>query len=260
MASQGELLAEIERLAAMNGSVPSLQDMNEAGEFSERPYWDEFDSWSAAIEAADIDLPDNRGQTYTDEELLDDLQSVAADGQSVTQAEYREHGEYSTGTYEDRFGTWNAALRAAGLSVSRRSAVEVNCDECGDSFKRPRCHLEREWTTHTFCSHKCHGNWREGRIKGPEHPQFNPDRHDEYGANWEESRLRAIRRDEGQCVRCGITRERHCEETGKDLHVHHITARSNFDDLERANRLDNLVTLCASCHTAIEHGDEELKS
>ncbi|GGM52535.1 homing endonuclease associated repeat-containing protein [Haloarcula argentinensis] len=253
MASRSELLAEIERLASMNGTVPRLQDMNESGKFSERPYWDEFGSWSEAIEAADIDVPDTRGQTYTDGELLGDLQSVAGDSQSVTQAEYRERGEYSTGTFEDRFGTWNAALRAAGLSVNRRSAVEVECDQCGKTFERPKCHLERDWTTHTFCSETCHGNWREGRIVGPEHPQFNPNSHDEYGVNWEECRSRAIQRDGGKCVRCGVSHDKHREQTGRDLHVHHIVPRTEFDDMKRANRLSNLVTLCAPCHTDIEH-------
>jgi len=260
MASRADLLGEIERLAAMNEGVPRLSDMNEQGRFSERPYWDEFESWTAAVEAADLNVDDTRGQTYSDDELLRDLQAVAGADESVTRTEYRKRGAYSAGTLGDRFGTWNAALRAAGLPVNRRSAVEVICDECGETFTRPKCHIEREWTTHTFCSPACHGKWREGRIKGHEHPQFDPSAHDNYGANWETHRERAIRRDDGQCVRCGMNRDQHRDQTGRDLHVHHITPRSAFDDVADANRIENLVTLCAGCHADVEHGGAGVKA
>jgi len=259
MASREGLLAEIQRLAAMNGAVPSLSDMNEQGKFSERPYWDEFSSWSAAIEEADLDVRDTRRQNYTDDQLLDDLRSVA-EGASVTRATYEQRGEYSSRTQEKRFGSWNAALRAAGLEVNRRSTVTVTCDECGASFERPKCHLERDWTTHTFCSEDCHGSWREGRITGEAHPQFDPSAHGNYGENWGAHRGRAIRRDDCQCVQCGMSRDQHREQTGRDLHVHHITPRSAFNDVADANRLDNLVTLCAACHADVEHGDAEVKA
>ncbi|WP_251342421.1 homing endonuclease associated repeat-containing protein [Haloplanus halophilus] len=260
MASRAELLGEIKRLAAMNGAVPRLRDMNEQGRFSERPYWDEFESWTAAVEAADLDVDDTRGATYSDDELLRDLQAVADEDKSVTRTEYRRRGAYSAGALEDRFGSWNGALRAAGLPVNRRSAVEVTCDECGETFTRPKCHLEREWTTHTFCSPECHGEWREGRIKGREHPQFDPSAHDDYSENWGVHRKQAIRRDDEQCVRCGMGRDQHRKRTGRDLHVHHITPRSAFDEIADANQIDNLITLCASCHADVEHGSVEVKA
>jgi hypothetical protein len=259
MPSRQQLLSEIERLAAMNGTVPTLRDMNEQGEFSETPYWEEFESWTAAIQAADLTVSDTRGQSYTDDELLDDLRQVASGG-SVTRETYEQHGAYASKTYENRFGSWNAALRAAALEVNRRSAVTVTCDECGTRFERPKCHLERDWTTHTFCSEDCHGSWREGRISGESHPQFDPEAHDAYGPNWETVRARAIRRDAEQCVRCGCGRSAHQDDTGRDLHVHHIKPRKEFDEIQQANQLDNLVTLCAACHVVVESSTEAVEA
>ncbi|WP_206536580.1 HNH endonuclease [Halorubrum tebenquichense] len=40
----------------------------------------------------------------------------------------------------------------------------------------------------------------------------------------------------------------HHDEWGEDLHVHHITRFGAFDSYQKANRLENLVTLCRSCH------------
>ena len=52
----------------------------------------------------------------TNKELIRDLSRVAADlGKSPTSDEYREYGTHSTTTFQNRFGTWNNAKRAAGL-------------------------------------------------------------------------------------------------------------------------------------------------
>lgn len=55
------------------------------------------------------------------------------------------------------------------------------------------------------------------------------------------SRLRqlVIERDQGRCVFCGT------ECLGKDCHVHHIDQKWD----EYRNDIDNLVTLCVTCHT-----------
>ena len=77
--------------------------------------------------------------------------------------------------------------------------------------------------------------------RGKYHPNYN-----EYckgycrGRNWEEQRQLALKRDEFKCVECDST---------KNLHVHHIISYWKFDgDYVLANDIDNLITLCASCH------------
>jgi hypothetical protein len=60
------------------------------------------------------------GQQVTDAELLADLRRVAQllNSSAVSRHQYHEHGQYSKGAIEKHFGTWNKAIRAAGLSLS----------------------------------------------------------------------------------------------------------------------------------------------
>lgn len=73
----------------------------------------------------------------------------------------------------------------------------------------------------------------------------------EYGPLWREQREKAIERD-GECVRCGMSREEHKEAIGRDITVHHLRKARKFEDLEDAHDLDNLITLCLPCHQAVE--------
>jgi hypothetical protein len=61
--------------------------------------------------------PFNRG--ITDAELLDDLRRVANDlsADYVSYDEYAKRGRCRSRVFETRFGSWNEALRQAGLSV-----------------------------------------------------------------------------------------------------------------------------------------------
>lgn len=54
---------------------------------------------------------------YTDDNILQELRRVAAKlGQkSVPQSEFRRHSKVNLGTVSARFGSWNAAIEAAGL-------------------------------------------------------------------------------------------------------------------------------------------------
>jgi 5-methylcytosine-specific restriction endonuclease McrA len=51
-----------------------------------------------------------------------------------------------------------------------------------------------------------------------------------------------------------MSNEEHKEVYGKALHVHHIERKESFRDkngeldYERANRVENLITLCNKCH------------
>lgn len=58
----------------------------------------------------------------TDEEIISDLRRVADVIKSlkVTQKSYGEYGKYDTSNVGRRFGTWNNALDAAGLSLSNQ--------------------------------------------------------------------------------------------------------------------------------------------
>lgn len=84
-----------------------------------------------------------------------------------------------------------------------------------------------------------------------------------YGPNWQRQRKRARRRDtpddgnEPVCQRCGMTDSEHREKKQKGLQVHHIKPLEEFIedgeiDFERANALENLITVCVECHSVWE--------
>lgn len=78
-----------------------------------------------------------------------------------------------------------------------------------------------------------------------------------YGTDWPDIRDEVLQRDRHECQRCGISHEEHKKRDdlfppGKGLHVHHITPFREFDSVDEANRLENLVALCARCHAIVE--------
>lgn len=82
-------------------------------------------------------------------------------------------------------------------------------------------------------------------------------RRDFRGLNWNEQRSKALIRDRFRCQNCGMSDSEHRERDdmfppNAGLHVHHIVPFRTFDRAEKANRVDNLVTLCFECHQEVE--------
>ncbi len=68
----------------------------------------------------------------------------------------------------------------------------------------------------------------------------------DYGPNWTLQRNQARRRDDFTCQICGA------RETTRPHHVHHKVPFRNFTSALVANQIDNLITLCPSCHKKAE--------
>ena len=73
----------------------------------------------------------------------------------------------------------------------------------------------------------------------------------DYGPDWQKIRLAVRKRDQFKCQVCGAA------ETNREHDVHHKTPFRAFIqngvlDREQANRLENLTTLCPSCHRKVE--------
>lgn len=64
-----------------------------------------------------------------------------------------------------------------------------------------------------------------------------------YGGN----REKVIQRDHEQCQECGLTRVEHYKKYKRDITVDHIN-RLGRGVKDKDNRLENLITLCLSCH------------
>ncbi len=67
-----------------------------------------------------------------------------------------------------------------------------------------------------------------------------------YGPDWNKIRDRVRTRDKYTCQVCGAP------ETTRQHDVHHKTPFRAFTSLAEANRLENLTTLCPSCHHKAE--------
>jgi DEAD/DEAH box helicase domain-containing protein len=67
-----------------------------------------------------------------------------------------------------------------------------------------------------------------------------------YGPQWNSQKQAARERDEFTCQNCGV------KEKGRAHDVHHIVPFRAFERAEEANRLENLTTLCPTCHRRAE--------
>lgn len=128
--------------------------------------------------------------------------------------------------------------------------VVVNCDNCGREIERTPYRLQK--LNHHFCNAKCMGEWRSNNIVGEKHPLWKEDsRGPSYGPNWYGQRKKVRSRANYCCQHCGISEKK----LGKQLDVHHLIPFRTFNgDYKLANRLDNLIALCNSCHKLAEHG------
>ncbi len=128
------------------------------------------------------------------------------------------------------------------------------CDWCGEIIERMPSQTDR--CEHNFCDFECYGKWKsENIIK--EKTNFWKGGVTEkgyyYGCNWEEQREKTLKRDGYKCQLC---------DSKKDLVVHHKRPLRTFDKTKenwykKANDLDNLITLCRSCHSKQHHNEKE---
>lgn len=141
------MLREIDRLVEELGEVPSAAQMSAHGDYSQTTYQRRFGSWNEAIEAAGYE-PNSQRTKPSEEALLAELRRLAdeVDG-SPTNRQMAEEGEFSKTTYRRHFGSWNAALEAAGFET-RPNPARVSKEELAaepqrladDLGKRPLAH------------------------------------------------------------------------------------------------------------------------
>lgn len=80
--------------------------------------------------------------TLASDTLLSDLQAHARElGRAPTFREYDDRGQYGACTIQRRYGSWNDALRAAGLDVRRRR--EITREDVAQDIRRVASDLGR---------------------------------------------------------------------------------------------------------------------
>lgn len=154
---------------------------------------------------------------------------------------------------------------------ANRKAGPKNCLNCGCLFTpiklMPATGRFISTNSGKTCSAHCHNQWirnnpeRKRKIgdafRGANHPNWQGGKSlmndtSNRGPNWSAQRARAIKRDGGRCVDCGMTVEQCVQAFGRSLDVDHETPFHNFTDYRKANVLSNLRSRCASCHRIAE--------
>ena len=129
--------------------------------------------------------------------------------------------------------------------VRRTDRVDVRCRGCRRPFSVPRWYAEKGLELH-FCGNHCREAWESGEdestaVQLAGRPAFR-------GGNWKIEAARTRRRDGFRCRICGRSEEA----LGRRLDVHHLVPARMFEAASDANRSDNLISVCPSCHKAVE--------
>lgn len=136
-----------------------------------------------------------------------------------------------------------------GQFTKNERREEYDCDWCGTTITVQKSRLERR--KRHYCGRGCYRKWLSHNRTGDDHPQYNG-HEDYYGENWHRQRRKALERDNHECQNCGMSNTESKKKFGKALNVHHKTPRREYDDLQMANRLSNLITYCPPCHFEVE--------
>jgi len=127
-----ELLDALDKLAEELGEIPTSTQMNDQGEYWASQYNKEFGGWNEALREAGFET--NQVRKVPTDELLDEIRRLARElNRTPTRDQMDDRGEYYGRSYRLRFGSWNEAVRRAGLEPNQRisqSEFRDPPDEC----------------------------------------------------------------------------------------------------------------------------------
>lgn len=257
-----DLLNELRRLAAGLGETPTAREMKQQGEYDVAGYYREFGSWNDALTAAGLGV--NKTYNLPTKALLNELTRLKDRlGAPPSKSDMEQYGSFSSRPYLQRYGSWNNALRAAGLDVNQH--MNPSRHELLAEIKRMANQLDRSPTGEDMensgrygrsAYYDEFGTWHDAiDAAGLEPTEARPGEGENiyYGPGWTESTRQKARQKHGKrCVDCGMTDENHKRETGASLHVHHLCKARGNTNPAVVNAQRNLVALCSTCHKVWE--------
>ncbi len=202
-------------------------------------------------------------RNISDDDLLADLRRVASDQseQQVKQRTYKDHGKYGVTTVIRRFGSWNGAVKAAGLDtpIERNVPDEKLFTALYDLWvslgRQPRYSEVQKpgCPFHVATYERRFGSWRQAleafvsyaNSEAKEAPVVPADS----GAGSRRTsrspdlrlRFKVLQRDSFRCRACGASPS---IMPGVVLQVDHITPWSRGGETV----MENLQTLCVACN------------
>jgi SOS-response transcriptional repressor LexA len=139
-----DMISEIQRLADELGEPPAVYQMRDQGKLGVTTISREFGTWNDALEHAGYEP--NKEMDVSEEKLTQELTRLHDElGRPPKAEEMSRHGAYSIGTFERRFGSWNAALERAGFDLHNRTNIPR--DELLDELTRLSDVLDRTPTS-----------------------------------------------------------------------------------------------------------------
>jgi hypothetical protein len=264
------------------GTRLSRADFDSCSRVSSSTIVRRFGGWKEALDAVgrgdlyggkpvSVKMRQQLGKTLTEDDIIGELKRLAAENGTdvITVDDLRRSSLLSQRVVVSRFGTWRAAVEAAGLALSnmgRRWSDDdyfENLLAVWTHYGRPPRYREMDLPPSRITSggyERKFGTW--GRAKeafvdrvnrdiaqvaevspattnGPPksaQPRQEDQRHIPIGL-----RYQVLRRDRFRCVLCGRSP---ASELSCELHVDHIVAFSRGGK----TRPDNLRSLCAECN------------
>jgi len=196
----------------------------------------------------DFGRPDMRGENHHDHKGKVELECENC-GDTFRVHNYRkDSARFCSRECSDEYKT---TLSGEETGAWKGGAPEHTCENCGETFrKRPA-----KSTNVRFCSREGYAEAQSEEMAGDANHAWRGGWDHYYGANWDEQRQKAIERDDHTCQRCG----KDADEMRRSPDVHHKKRLGWFKEeydapewWEKGNRLENLTTLCPSCHMAVE--------
>jgi 5-methylcytosine-specific restriction endonuclease McrA len=150
-------------------------------------------------------------------------------------------------------GEWVSETNTGESNPSWKGGpVQVSCAVCGEQKMIGRSYSKQR--KRHFCSPEHQGEWLAENRTREDAYGWKGGYEGYYGQSWQQKRRERLEYDGHKCAVCGTSAEVHREKHGRGLHVHHITPFRKFglEEHQAANHLDNLLTVCATCHHKIE--------
>ena len=119
-----ELLDDLIKVAKelMKDTLISREyDEKGRGRFHSTTIANRFGGWNNALDKAGLKI--TKQKNISDEELLNDLFKVANGREKLSISEYNAKGKYTAQTMNDRFGSWNKAIKKANLKITNQQNI-----------------------------------------------------------------------------------------------------------------------------------------
>jgi hypothetical protein len=121
-----EILKEIRRVAKKIGRVPMVSDFDGHSTIGMWVVTERFGTWNNALVQAGLKPGFKRG--WTKKELIQEIRWVAKKlGRTPTNREFNAHSTSCVVTVRNRFGTWDRAIKAAGLEPLHVAFTKSDC-------------------------------------------------------------------------------------------------------------------------------------